>query len=141
MVFEVNAVKEYVRLLFLLRLFLRVFAFGYPLFLTVMYNFWIFTRIPSWALVVYIVVMDMVELTVLIFSEKPWIGALTKVYLALAIVFEFPSAVVELPVSGRIYGYAPFFGWALLWYLPVFLICVFSSGLGNDTMKAKPNDF
>ncbi|MBP1911503.1 ABC-type bacteriocin/lantibiotic exporter with double-glycine peptidase domain [Thermococcus stetteri] len=110
--------KEYVRLLFLLRLFLRVFAFGYPLFLTVMYNFWVFLRIPSWVLVVYIALMGVIELTVFIFSRKPWIGALTKVYVVLAVVFEFPSSIVELLVSGRTYGYASFFGWALLWYLP-----------------------
>ncbi|WP_209475052.1 hypothetical protein [Thermococcus stetteri] len=114
----VNTVKEYVRLLFLLRLFLRVFAFGYPLFLTVMYNFWVFLRIPSWVLVVYIALMGVIELTVFIFSRKPWIGALTKVYVVLAVVFEFPSSIVELLVSGRTYGYASFFGWALLWYLP-----------------------
>ncbi|WP_293256587.1 hypothetical protein [Palaeococcus sp. (in: euryarchaeotes)] len=34
------------RLLLFLRLFLRVFAFVYPLFLMVMYNFWIFEKLP-----------------------------------------------------------------------------------------------
>ncbi|WP_367883147.1 hypothetical protein [Thermococcus peptonophilus] len=96
-----NAVKEYVRLLFLLRLFLRVFAFVYPpLFITVMYDFWIFEKFPSWALVVYIVVMGMVELIIAISMRRSWMVALSQVYLALAIVFEFPSAVVELLVRG-----------------------------------------
>jgi len=118
-------VKEYVRLLFLLRLFLRVSAFGYSLFLTVMYNFWIFMRVPSHALMVYIALMGVSELTILLFSEKPWIGALTNVYVVLAIVFEFPSVVLKLLVSGWTYGHATFFRWASMWYFPMFVICVF----------------
>ncbi|AMQ18713.1 hypothetical protein A0127_05785 [Thermococcus peptonophilus] len=119
-----NAVKEYVRLLFLLRLFLRVFAFVYPLFITVMYDFWIFEKFPSWALVVYIVVMGMVELIIAISMRRSWMVALSQVYLALAIVFEFPSAVVELLVRGQTSGYLPFFGWAFVWYFPVLLIAL-----------------
>ncbi|AEK73326.1 hypothetical protein GQS_07140 [Thermococcus sp. 4557] len=38
--------KGFLRLSLFLRLFLRVFAFAYPLFLTVMYNFWIFEKLP-----------------------------------------------------------------------------------------------
>jgi hypothetical protein len=115
-------VKEYLRLLFILRFFLRILSFGYPLLLVVMYNFWIFTGLPPRALIAYIAIMGVVELTLVIFSEKSWIGALTKVYAALAIVFEFPSEVLGLLARGQTHGYLGFFGWAFLWYFPVLLI-------------------
>jgi len=116
--------REYVRLLFLFRFFLRVFSFSYPLFITVMYNFWIFMGVPSKTLVVYISVMGVVELIVVLFWERSWVAILSKVYVVSALIFEFPSAVVGLLAGGRTFGYLPFFGWALLWYLPVFLIAL-----------------
>ena len=126
--------REYVRLLFLLRLFLRVFVFSYPLFLTVMYNFWVFIRIPSWMLAMYIVLMGTLEVVVLIFSERLAASALlSKIYVMLAVFFEFPSAVVELFAGGRTFEYLPFLVWALPWYLSVFLIAfaVFYGGSKN----------
>jgi hypothetical protein len=114
--------KEYSKFLFLFRLSLRVLAFGYPLLLTVMYNFWIFTKIPPWALMIYVALMGTIELVVLLFTRRLGGTILPKVYVALAIIFEFPSAVVGLLTGSWTYGYAPFLVWALLWYFPLFLI-------------------
>ncbi|NJF25772.1 hypothetical protein [Thermococcus sp. Bubb.Bath] len=119
---ELRTMREYSRFLFLFRLSLRLLAFGYPLFLTVMYNFWIFAKIPSWTLMLYVALMGAIELVVLLFTGRLGGTILLKVYVALAIIFEFPSAVVGLLIGGWTYGYAPFLVWVLLWYSPLFLI-------------------
>ncbi|ASJ02050.1 hypothetical protein A3L09_01600 [Thermococcus profundus] len=114
--------EEHSKFLFLFRLSLRILAFGYPLFLTVMYNFWIFTKIPSWTLMIYVALMGAIELAVLLFNGRLGGTILPKIYVVLTIIFEFPSAVVGLLTGGWTYGYVPFLVWALLWYSPVFLI-------------------
>lgn len=135
---ELRTIREYFGVLLFLRLSLRILAFAIPLFLTVMYNFWIFMEMPGWAFLIYIALMGTLELIILLFTERSMGAFLLKIYVVVAIIFEFPSAVVEvLTGGGWTFGYLPFFGWAFLWYLPVFLIAlvVFSGSRGRQALN------
>ncbi|ASJ01489.1 hypothetical protein [Thermococcus gorgonarius] len=104
--------KEYIRLLLLLRLFLRLFAFTYPLLLTVMYNFWVFERLPLALWVVYVVIIALWELLSGIFADRPLPMTLLKAYAALTIFLEFPSVLL----SSRLSTAFAFLPWVSLWY-------------------------
>ncbi|AHL23409.1 hypothetical protein [Thermococcus nautili] len=109
------------RLLLFLRLFMRSFAFAYSLSLTVMYNFWIFGKLPGFAWVSYVVVMAAWELLMGVAGDRLPLGPLLTAYLALAIPLEFPSVFL-----GGIYLQTAllFLPWALLWYGSLLLLAV-----------------
>jgi len=134
---ELRTIREYFGVLLFLRLSLRILAFAIPLFLTVMYNFWIFMKVPGWVLLMYIALMGTLEPIILLFTERLMGTILPKIYIVLAIIFEFPSTVVELLTSGWTFEYIPFLGWALLWYFPVFLIAfvVFYGSRGRQALN------
>ncbi|WP_297417706.1 hypothetical protein [Thermococcus sp.] len=100
------------RLLLFLRFFLRLFAFSYPLSLTVMYNFWVFGRLPMALWIGYVALMVIFELALGLFAGRPFSKILLKAYVVLALFLEFPSAIWEADFSTLL----SFLLWALLWY-------------------------
>lgn len=112
---------EYVfRLLIFLRLFLRLFAFTYPLLLTVMYNFWIFERLSMTLWVGYVVIMAVLELVLGLLVDKRFSRVLLKAYVILALCLEFPSLLLEVDFHTTI----AFLLWVLPWYGSIVLLGV-----------------
>jgi len=100
-----------------LRLFLRFFAFSYPLFLTVMYNFWIFEKLPTVAWWGYIALMAILE--IIIASGRLPLKPFLTAYVVIALVFEFPSVFF-----GGVYVHTAlvFLPWVVLWYGSLLLL-------------------
>ncbi len=101
------------RFLIFLRLFLRAFAFTYPLFLTIMYNFLIFDKLPALAWLSYIVVMAMFELLLGFSGSRLPLKAPLMVYVAIALLFEFPSVFLG---GVDLHTALVFLPWLVLWY-------------------------
>ncbi|WP_297536129.1 hypothetical protein [Thermococcus sp.] len=104
-------------LLLFLRLFLRFFAFSYPLFLTVMYNFWIFERLPTVAWWGYIALMAILE--IIIASGRLPLKPLLMTYVVTALVFEFPSVFFDGVYPHTALVFLP---WVILWYGSLLLL-------------------
>ncbi|NJE05509.1 hypothetical protein E3E36_05005 [Thermococcus sp. M36] len=104
--------EYFFRLLTFLRLSLRLFAFVYPLSLTVMYNFWVFGRLPMGLWTCYVLTMAVWELVLGLFAHKPFSRPLLKAYVVLALFLEFPSALVGAYLS----TVEVFLPWVSLWY-------------------------
>ncbi len=111
------------RFLIFLRLFLRVFAFTYPLFLTVMYNFWIFEKLPAVAWWGYVTIMILGEAILAIAGNRLPLKSLLKAYLVVAFVLEFPSVFL-----GGVYIHTAlaFLPWVVLWYGSLVLLVFLS---------------
>ncbi|NJE61864.1 hypothetical protein [Thermococcus sp. 21S7] len=105
------------RFLLFLRLFLRVFAFSYPLFLTVMYNFWIFEKLPTVAWWGYIALMAILE--IIIASGRLPLKPLLTAYMVIAAPLELPSVFL-----GGVYIHTAlvFLPWVALWYGSLLLL-------------------
>ncbi len=128
---------EYVfRLLIFLRLFLRLFAFSYPLSLTVMYNFWVFERLPMALWIGYVALMAIFELALGLFAGRPFSKTLLKAYVVLALFLEFPSVLLESALSGDFSSIAVFLPWVLLWYTSLLLLL--SGSLKRSTDGRSP---
>ena len=124
--------EQHLRLLLFLRLFIRSFAFAYPLSLTVMYNFWIFGKLPGFAWVGYVVVMAAWELLMVVAGHRLPLRLLLTAYLALAFPLEFPSVFL-----GGIYLQTAllFLPLALLWYGSLLLLAVIRKTTENDLIR------
>ncbi len=107
-----GAVGHALRLILFLRLFLRVFAFAYSLFLTVMYNYWFFMGLPGSAWIGYIALMALWEFVSGVFMARLPMMALLKAYIVLTLIFEFPSVLLNADPSTVIV----FLPWVSLWY-------------------------
>ncbi|WP_258083488.1 hypothetical protein [Thermococcus thermotolerans] len=107
------------RFLISLRLFLRVFAFAYPLFLTVMYNFWIFEKLSAVAWWGYIVFVAAWELLMGVAGDRLPLKSLLTTYVAIALPLEFPSVFL-----GGVYVHTAlvFLPWVVLWYGSLLLL-------------------
>ncbi|NJE04267.1 hypothetical protein [Thermococcus sp. MV11] len=117
------------RLLLFLRLFLRVFAFAYPLFLTVMYNFWIFEKLPAVAWWGYIVLMALWEITTGVAGNRLPLKPLLTAYVVIALFLEFPSVLLGGVYLSTALVFVP---WLVLWYgsLPLLSLLLISRGRG-----------
>ena len=117
------------RLLFLLRLFLRVFAFAYPLFLTVMYNFWIFEKLPAVAWWGYMVLMALWEITTGVAGNHLPLKPLVTAYVVITLFLEFPSVLLGGVYLSTALVFMP---WLVLWYgsLPLLSLLLISQGRG-----------
>jgi len=117
------------RLLFLLRLFLRVFAFAYPLFLTVMYNFWIFEKLPAVAWWGYMVLMALWEITTRFAGNHLPLKPLVTAYVVITLFLEFPSVLLGGVYLSTALVFVP---WLVLWYgsLPLLSLLLISQGRG-----------
>ncbi|NJE30113.1 hypothetical protein E3E38_03490 [Thermococcus sp. 18S1] len=111
------------RFLIFLRLFLRVFAFAYPLFLTVMYNFWIFEKLPAVAWWGYIAFVAAWELLMGVAVDRLPLKPLLTTYVAIALALEFPSVFL-----GGVYLHTAlvFLPWLVLWYGSLLLLSLLS---------------
>ena len=107
-----GAVGHALRLVLFLRLFFRVFAFAYPLFLTVMYNHWFFMGLPGSVWIGYIALMALWEFLLGFFMDRLPMMALLKAYIVLTLIFEFPSVLLSARPSTVIV----FLPWVSLWY-------------------------
>ncbi|WP_297497419.1 hypothetical protein [Thermococcus sp.] len=115
--------KYSVRSLIFLRLFLRIFVFTYPLFMTVMYNFWIFEKLPTIALWVYIAFMAILEIILGITGDRLPLKHLLTAYALIALPFEFPSVLL----SGIWFTtFLVFLPWVIFWYGSLLLLVIFS---------------
>jgi len=117
------------RLLFFLRLFLRVFAFAYPLFLTVMYNFWIFGKLPAAAWWGYVVLMALWEIITAVAGNRLPLKPILTAYVAIALPLEFPSVLL-----GGVYLSTAllFMPWLILWYGSLLLLGLLLISLRNS---------
>ncbi len=111
--------KYSIRSLIFLRLFLRVFAFTYPLFLTVMYNFWIFETLPAIAWWAYTVLMAIWEIIIGIAGDRLPLKHLLTAYVFIALPLEFPGVFL-----GGIYLSTSlvFLPWVIFWYGSLLLL-------------------
>ncbi len=115
-----GAVGHALRLILFLRLFLRVFAFAYPLFLTAMYNHWFFMGLPGSAWIGYIALMALWELVLGAFMGRPSLMALLKAYIVLTLILEFPSVLLSAGPSTVI----AFLPWVSLWYGSIIVLAL-----------------
>ncbi len=118
-----------------MRLFLRLFAFTCPLYLTVMYTFWIFKG-PSMTLWIgHVVVMVVLELAFGLFAGRPFSKTLLKPYVVLALFLKFPSVLLESALSGDFSSIAVFLPWVSLRYGSLLLL---SGSLKRSTDGRSP---
>lgn len=123
--------KYSIRSLIFLRLFLRIFVFTYPLFMTVMYNFWIFEKLPTIALLSYMVFMAIWEIIIGVAGDRLPLKHLLTAYVLIALPFEFPSVLF----SGIwLSTFLVFLPWVILWYGSLLLLVILSIPLwtSND---------
>jgi len=120
------------RLLLFLRLFMRSFAFTYPLFPTVMYNFWIFEKLPEFTLIGYMVVMAIWELLMGIAGDRLPLKSLLTTYLIFALFFEFPSVFLGIACQTALH----FLLWVVLWYGSLLLLALlpFMAGTAENDL-------
>ncbi|WP_297510737.1 hypothetical protein [Thermococcus sp.] len=117
---ETHQNAHILKLLLLLRLFLRFFAFAYPLYLTVMYNFWVFERLSMNLWIGYVAFMAILELVLVFSAGRAFSTPLLRVYVIIAIVMEFPFSLLGMRISTML----PFLLWMSLWYGSLALIAV-----------------
>ena len=120
------------RLLIFLRLFMRFFAFAYPLFLTVMYNFWIFRKLSGSAWLGYVVFMAVWELLMGVAGERLPLKRLLMAYMVVALFFEFPSVFLSGIYFATALIFLPF---VVFWYGSLFLLLVFQRTTENDLIS------
>jgi len=122
--------RHSLRFLIFLRLFLRIFAFTYPLFLTVMYNFWIFERLPTVAWLGYIALMALLEIALGVAGDHLPLKPLLTVYMVIALVLEFPSVFFD---GVYLHTALVFLPWVILWYGSLLLLTtLLFSNTGDD---------
>ncbi|WP_457742537.1 hypothetical protein [Thermococcus sp.] len=116
------------RLLIFLRLSLRVFAFAYPLLLTVMYNFWIFEKLPAVAWWGYMAIMALWEVILGVADNRLPLKPLLTAYVTVASILEFPSVLL-----GGVYFHTAlvFLPWVVLWYGSLVLFAFFLNYRGS----------
>lgn len=95
------------------------FAPAYPLFLTVMYNFWIFGKLPSFTLIGYIVVIAAWEFLMGIAGDRLPLRPLLTTYVAITLVFEFPSVFLSGAYPRTSLVFLP---WVVPWYGSLLLL-------------------
>ncbi|NJE61858.1 hypothetical protein [Thermococcus sp. 21S7] len=114
--------EQHLRLLLFLRLFMRSFAFAYPLFLTVMYNFWIFGKLPGFAWVGYVVVMAVWELLMGIAGDRLPLKSLLVAYFVLALPLELPTVLFDGAYFDTVLVFLP---WVIFWYGSLLILSLF----------------
>jgi len=122
--------RHSLRFLIFLRLFLRILAFTYPLFLTVMYNFWIFERLPTVAWWSYVILMALLEITLGVAGDHLPLKPLLMTYVVIALILEFPSVFFDGVYPHTALVFLP---WVILWYGSLLLLTtLLFSNTGDD---------